>query len=556
MTGINKCVRPRALFFGLIVLILMLMLIIRLFHIQMIRGKNYSQEAIKQRMLNLPLHISRGQFYDINMIPLTGRKRIKNIIVFPKLIECKEEAAAVISKLTSSGHNDALKRLEETTSPYILPLGNEVDKADIANFKGLMIIDTLKRYDEENVARHLIGYIDKSDNVGRSGLERLYEDHLSGDKETTVAAMVDGYKRLIPGLGYKLINAGHGSEGGHIQLTIDYHIQKVVEELMDEHKIEGAVVVLDVETGKIAALASRPNYGQWNVEKYLDGQRGELLNKAFQQYNLGSIFKTVVVAAALEDGLINPFEKVHCPGYVKMGDLCIKCSSYDRGGHGDINMFDAYAKSCNTYFIDIGQRIGGKRVMEMAKQLGFGSPQGVNPLEEQPGLIPSDKTLYRSDMCNISIGQGDIMVTPLQVAVMTNTIANNGIYKRPRIIERLIDKPADLSVASSSEKGRRVIPSFVAIQLKRMMEMVVDSGTGTLASLPAHGGSAGKTSTAQTGQRTGDYEVLHAWFTGYAPRDRPKYVITVLTEDGRSGGSIAAPIFKDIAKRVLALGGI
>ena len=222
----------------------------------------------------------------------------------------------------------------------------------------------------------------------------------------TVAAMVDGSKRLIPGLGYKLISGSHRVGNRHLQLTIDYHIQRAVEEVMDELGIEGAVVVLDAESGEVAAMASRPNYAQGNVGDYLDGQRGELLNKAFQQYNLGSIFKTVVAAAALEDTLINPFDTVNCPGYIEMGELHIKCSSYDIGGHGDVDMFGAYAKSCNTFFIEIGQRVGGERIIEMAERFGLGEIVGLNPLEEQPGLIPSDRKLYKSDVCNISIGQG------------------------------------------------------------------------------------------------------------------------------------------------------
>lgn len=213
-----------------------------------------------------------------------------------------------------------------------------------------MVVGDLERYDEKGVASHLIGYIDKSENVGRAGLERLYENYLAGDGEMTVAAMVDGSKRLIPGLGYKLISGSHRVGNRHLQLTIDYHIQRAVEEVMDELGIEGAVVVLDAESGEVAAMASRPNYAQGNVGDYLDGQRGELLNKAFQQYNLGSIFKTVVAAAALEDTLINPFDTVNCPGYIEMGELHIKCSSYDIGGHGDVDMFGAYAKSCNTFY--------------------------------------------------------------------------------------------------------------------------------------------------------------------------------------------------------------
>ncbi|MDD2573641.1 MAG: penicillin-binding transpeptidase domain-containing protein [Bacillota bacterium] len=544
----------RTLFTGCVILLLLLALIGRLFQIQVVRSEGYSQRAANQRMLNLPLDFSRGQFYDVNMIPLTGRERVESLVVFPDLIEDKTEAATVIAELTGMQQRDALRDLEEAATPYKLPLQGTDERLAGIWARGIMVVGDLERYDSKSIARHLIGYIDKSDNVGRSGLERLYEEYLSGNGKMTVAAMVDGSKRLIPGLGYKLINGGRGGESCHLQLTIDYHIQRAIEEIMDEFGIEGAVVVLNSESGEVAAMASRPNYHQNNVEEYLDGQRGELLNKAFCQYNLGSIFKTVVAAAALEDSRINPFETVNCPGYIEVGDLLVKCSSYDTGGHGDVDMFGAYAKSCNTFFIEMGQRVGGERIMEMAERFGLGEIVGLNPLEEQPGLIPSDRKLHKSDVCNISIGQGDIMVTPLQVAVMTSIIANNGTLKQPRVLKDVVGKSGGRVFTDWPENPEQVLSPFVAMEIRKMMEQAVDQGTGTLAALPDYGGTAGKTSSAQTGQRINGREVLHAWFTGYVPRLYPRYVITVLVENGRSGGSVAAPVFKGIAQRIMELG--
>lgn len=544
----------RVLFVGCIILFLMIFLVVRLFHIQVVLGKGYSQRATKQRMLNLPLDFSRGQVYDANMIPLTGRRVIERLLVFPDLVKNTPEVAAVIAKLTDGEQGDALRGPTSVPLSYKLSSDSYTEESDRYGMRGIMIVEDLERYNSESVARHLIGYIDKSDNIGRSGLERLYEDFLSGNDKIVVAAMVDGYKRLIPGLGYKLIEAGREKGGKHLQLTIDYHIQKAVEEIMDEFKTEGAVVVLDVESGNVAAMASRPNYGQGNVEEYLGGQKGELLNKAFQQYNLGSIFKTVIAAAALENGYISPYETINCPGYVEEGDLYIRCSSYGIGGHGMINMFDAYAKSCNTFFIKTGQNIGGEKIMEMARRFGLGDITGVNPIEEQPGLIPIDRKLYKSDLCNISIGQGDIMVTPLQVAVMTGIVANNGVLKPPAVVKSVIDKSGNITAFTLPEGPKGVISPFVAMELRKMMEMVVDQGTGTLAALPEYGDTAGKTGSAQTGQRIHDEEVIHGWFTGYVPRHSPKYVITVLVENGKSGGKIAAPVFKRIAQRIMELG--
>lgn len=546
--------KQRILLTGCIILVLLQILAVRLFQIQVIQGKGYSKKAANQRMLYLPLDFSRGQFYDTNMIPLTGRRTVDTMVVFPSLIEDKTAAAAVIAQNTDLSYKEALEELEEAGTPFKLALKGNGAAVTESGCRGIMVVKDIERYDTNSKARHLIGYIDNSDGVGRSGLERLYESYLSADGETAIAAMVDGSKRLIPGLGYKMLNGEQGSQGYGLQLTIDYHIQKAAEAAMDRLEIQGAVVVLDVESGELLAMVSRPNYEQQKVEKYLDGQRGELLNKAFQQYNLGSIFKTVVSAAVLEDGWINPFETIHCPGYTEVGSLVVKCSSYDEGGHGDLNIFEAYARSCNTFFIEIGQRIGGKSITEMARRFGLGSIVGLNPMEEQTGLIPRGESIYRSDLCNISIGQGDILVTPLQVAAMTSIIANNGVYKKPYVVKGLVDGSGKRIAVEPPEKPQKVISPFVAMEIRKMMEMVVDDGTGTLAALPGFGGAAGKTSSAQTGQRMDGQEVLHAWFTGYVPRLYPKYVITVLIENGRSGGSVAAPVFRDIAQRIMELG--
>jgi peptidoglycan glycosyltransferase/penicillin-binding protein 2 len=168
--------------------------------------------------------------------------------------------------------------------------------------------------------------------------------------------------------------------------------------------------------------------------------------------------------------------------------------------------------------------------------------------------LPQKDRIHRPDLCNISIGQGDILVTPLQVAVMTSIIANNGINNKPYVVKGLIDSSGKYTEVRPAEKPAKIISPFVAMEIRKMMELAVDDGTGTMAALPFLGGVAGKTSSAQTGQRIENQEVIHAWFTGYVPRMYPKYVITVLAENGRSGGSVAAPVFKKIAQRIMELG--
>lgn len=534
--------------------LLLVFLITRLFYIQVIEGKDFAYRAANQRMLDLPLDISRGQIYDRNMIPLTGRNTDNNLVVFPALIEDKIKAAHLIADITSLSYGEILDKLNNETVPFKIPGVRTSGGAADNSVRGIMPVKDIIRYDEDSLARHLVGYIDKKDRVGRAGVEKLYHYYLSGKQEVAVAAMVDGSSRVIPGLGYKLVTKEVDIKNYNIQLTIDYHIQKKVEEVIDRYGMDGAVVVLDVNSGEILAMASRPNYRQDKVEDYLEGYRGELLNKALQQYNLGSIFKTVVAVVILERNLVSPFEKINCPGYAEVGGIQFKCSAFDKGGHGEIALYDAYAQSCNTFFIEMGKRAGGKAIIDMAESFGYNSIIGVNPYEEHTGALPDPEDIYTTDIGNISIGQGDILVTPLQVADTTNTIANSGVRKKPFVFKALVDNKGNSVKLQNEEEAERIISPFVAMEIRKMMDKVVKEGTGKKADLPEWGGAAGKTSSAQTGQKLGEEEVVHAWFTGYVPCVRPRYVITVLVENGKSGGGVAAPIFRDIAREIMELG--
>lgn len=545
---------PRIIVTALLISAMLTFLIGRLFFIQVVEGKNYARRAAGQRMLHLPLEISRGQIYDRNMISITGRKVVDSLVIFPSLITNKEEAARLIARATGDAYRQVLDRLDREESPFKIEGISFPEKIKGRNLRGVVLIRDVLRYDENSLARHLVGYVDQSDRIGRAGIEKLYHYYLAGEQEISVAALVDGNLRIIPGLGYKVVNRNIDIQRYNVQLTIDYHIQRKVEEVLDRYKKDGAVVVLGVDTGEVLAMASRPNYRQDRVGDYLDGCRGELLNKAIQQYNLGSIFKTVVASVVLEKNLVNPFERINCPGYARVGELEFKCSAFEQGGHGQLDIYGAYARSCNAFFIEMGKRAGGTAIIEMARAFGYGSIIGINPYEEQPGILPDIKEIYPSDIGNISIGQGGILVTPLQVADMTNTIANNGIRKKPYVVKALIDDKGNIVRSENRKDGERIISPFVAMEIRKMMERVVDEGTGKKAALPEWGGTSGKTSSAQTGQKLGENEVVHAWFTGYVPRIEPKYVITVLVENGKSGGEVAAPIFRDIAREIMELG--
>lgn len=319
---------------------------------------------------------------------------------------------------------------------------------------------------------------------------------------------------------------------------------------MLKNKVTGAVVVEDVNTGDIAALASKPDYNQDFVEDYLDSPGNELFNRAIAAYNLGSVFKIIDTAALLENGMqVN--NDFFCTGSVKAGNNTFKCSSLN--GHGYVDLETAFALSCNSYFITMGSEIGYKKLVGMAELFGLGKYTGIRDqgIGESKGKLPSADSYYSpGDIANLSIGQGVLMATPLQAADIAATIANGGIKNRVNIVDSVVDRDGNKIRDMRIKEGHRIIQKETADRIKQLMEAVSDFGTGTAARLDLYGGAAGKTGSAETGNK----DVVHAWFAGYFPRKAPRYSIAVLVENGQYGGKVAAPIFAEIAEAIMKKG--
>ena len=311
-------------------------------------------------------------------------------------------------------------------------------------------------------------------------------------------------------------------------------------------------MIEDVYNGDIVAMASKPDYDQNEVGDYLQSPMNELYNRAVASYNLGSIFKIIDVAAAFETEQTVD-EEFFCPGFIKIGNKEFKCSSYEKGGHGGISLTRAFAESCNPYFISMGIKIGYKNIISMAKKFGIDSITGINKqgVYEFPGNLPDINRYYsKGDIANISIGQGEVMATPLQIADMVATIANGGIKNRVNIVDSVVDGNGSKVRNVRINAGERVISKNSADSIKQLMEEVTSSGTGTRAGLSQYGGAAGKTGSAETGRKG----IVHAWFAGYFPQRTPKYSIAVFVENGQNGGKVAAPIFEEIAEEIMKKG--
>ena len=370
----------------------------------------------------------------------------------------------------------------------------------------------------------------------------------------TIGIVTDATAKYISGLGYRIIdpNTFNTEKKLNIKLTIDWHIQKIVEDVLNENNIVGSVVIEDIVNGDIIAICSKPDFNPNQIEEYLHDSYKPLFNRAIASYPPGSIFKVITAAAALENGYLEN-TKYNCEGKIDIGSLEFKCSSYNIG-HGTIDMYKAFSLSCNPYFINVGIKTGKEKLFEMAKAFGIGIPTGLSEqnIEESYGYLPLTSEIQSNgDIANISIGQGKLLITPVQAADIAAIIANGGIKNNINIVDSIINDDGNKIRNYKNNYGNRVISIETAHLLKKMMDITVTQGTGKKANIDAYGGCGGKTGTAETGQVKNEEKVVHAWFIGYFPKTQPKYSMSVFIEDGKSGGGKAAPIFAEIAEKIL-----
>lgn len=542
--------KKRMQIIGVSFIVIFGLLICRLFYIQVYMGKDYSERAVRQRMVYIPITANRGMIYDRNMIPITDREIKKVIIVYPAYVYDKNAAFETISKACKVSRALVEKKMEG--SPDTVEFICDTDQNEYLSLiesgriKGVISVEKRMRYSGEDIANHVVGYIGKTDKIGQMGVEKSMNSYLEGRGSDSIAAVVDSGKNIIRGLGFRKVEAPKDGSGYSIKLTLDYHIQKIIEDIMDKNGIEGSVVVMDIKNGDILGIASKPDFDQSNVENHIKSNGSELINKSIWQFDLGSVFKTVVAAAAIEGNLISPVDRYKCKGYIDSGNKRIRCSTYKTHEDMELGIKEAFALSCNSSFIQIGMKTGAAKILEMAKILGFGQKLCFTIPEEKAGYLPD---AHEEGIGNISIGQGKILATPLQVTTMMAAIANNGIRNDPQLVDSLITEKGLTVKKLERSRPQIVLNPVTSVLLKDMLHEVTVSGTGKQANMDKYGGSCGKTGSAQTG--IGGGEVVHGWFAGFVPYEKPKYAITVFLYDGKSGAVAAAPIFKEAATEIL-----
>jgi Cell division protein FtsI/penicillin-binding protein 2 len=532
-------------------------LLTRLFFIQVIEGRGYSKEASAQRLNNVQIENSRGDFLDRNGIKLTGRTPKVTVVLKPSVLRGQNEAVENVCQVLGLDPEKTKEDLQRKNTPIIMEVDSETKSIlSKMNIDGISFINTLNRYNTDTKAKHLLGYLNKVDQVGSFGLEKIYEKTLNYGKEDSIGVITDGGNNLLGGLGYRIIEENSNNKKLDIRLTIDYHIQSIIEKVLEEKGLTGSIVVEDVETGDIVGMCSKPDFDPNDIENYLLNNKKPLFNRAVAQYNIGSVFKLIDLAAIFEKD--PDYNMVfNCPGYIQIADTEFKCSSYNTGGHGTIDINKALAVSCNAYFINMSLDLGAIPIISMCEKFGLGKPTGLSKqgIEEAKGVIPAVTDLKNpGDVANVSIGQGQTMATPVQIADMVATIANGGIKNNINVVDCIVNEEGNKIRDLKEAEQTRVLTKATSDRIKGLMEGVVSSGTGKKANLDEYGGAGGKTGSAETGQYVDGQKIIQAWFAGYFPAKAPKYSVAVFVEDGRSGGEAAAPIFAEVGKEIMKKG--
>lgn len=582
-----------------IVVSVFLLLTARLAYLQIVMGEDFERFSLENRIRMLKVSAPRGNIYDRNGIELVSNRASFDVNVFPNEVKDIEKLSLKLARILAAdpvvinNRINAAKRRNYYTPTTI---ARDIDRDTLAiiearkaELRGISVdINYLRNYDENKLGSHIIGYLGRPDEndlrifshlrvnqlVGKYGIERAFEEYLYG-KPGTRYKVIDALGREVRSpLFKKGLNNREVTHGNDLHLTIDRRLQKKVEELL--YGKTGSVVVMNVNTGEILAMASSPSY---DPQKFVRGISSEvwerisgdssfpMINRATQvTYPPASVFKMIPALAALHEGLIDADYKVYCPGHYTVGTRRFRC--WKRTGHGNLNLNDAMSQSCDVYFYHIGEKLGIDKIAEYSKLFGFGSETRVE-IPERQGRIPTrswkreqfNEPWYRGETVVSSIGQGYIGVTPLQVAVMTSAIANGGIMLKPTLVRKIVSNEGEIIRYHSPEVTGRLPFSEEHLQtISNSLLHAVNSrrGTGGNARIPDYQ-VAGKTGTAQVVSldiKTDKYKHEdHAWFTSFFPYESPEIAVTVIIEHAGRGGSVAAPIARSVIEEYIEFNG-
>lgn len=567
------------------VTVLFFLLLLRLWYLQIVKTETFQNLSESNRLRLVPVAASRGTILDRNGVVLVDNSPSFSVSVMPQEVTDKDALIARLAGLIGADPAELAEKWEKGRKrsryqPIILASGISRDHLEILEENRLFLpgLDVemypIRQYPHGLLGSHLFGHLGEmseremgsdrfkgynpGDYVGKSGIERSWEKDLHG---------ADGGRQIeVDAMGRFLRTVSEKSPiaGNSLLLTVDLELQKQAEAAFGEKA--GAAVALNVTSGEILAFVSNPGFDpalfagklspkQWN--DYLNDERHPLENKALKgQYPPGSTFKMITALAGLEEGLVDENSAVHCAGSYKFGNRAFGC--WNRHGHGAVNLRKALRESCDVYFYRLGERLGVDRIARYAKMLGLGSSYGIGLENEKEGLVPTSEWKERrfgkkwlpGETLPVAIGQGYVLATPIQLAVMTAAIASEGTMYRPYLVRKVLSPEGKVLREYRPEVVSRVSfrPENWEAVKKGMIAVVNEAGgTGGRARL-YEVRVAGKTGTSQVvklrkGKGATPYRYRdHALFVAFAPVEKPEIAVAVVVEHGEHGGSAAAPI--------------
>lgn len=542
---------------------------LRLGYLQVLRGGHYRALAEQNRLRVIPEAAPRGVILDRRGQALASNQTIFRIALIPQDTEDLQTVLAQVARIAQRPHATLEREFDRGRSRPFLPatIIPRVTK-DVAiqleerrwQLPGVVVIaEAARRYPAGPLAAHLLGYLSEptaeelpllkrygvrpKERVGRVGLEQLLDHALRGRPGGQMIE-VDHHGKQVRVVGHRA-----STIGSTVTLTLNAQLQSLIETTFSEQP--GAAVVLDPQTGEVLAMTSLPAFTPESfalsdndaIEAFLNDPKRPMVNRATHgSFQPGSILKLLTAAAALESHVATSSTSVQCTGALTIGDRTIHC--WNRDGHGPVALREAILHSCNVYFMQMGRRAGIAQLRSVWDEVGLGRRLGW-PLEEDPGQIPK-RRVTEGEVALLSIGQSEILITPLQAAVIASAFANHGWLVDPVLVQAVAGRPL------TRRGGRRRLgwssQTIEAIRLGMEAAVADPAGTAGRAVSPRIR-IAGKTGTAQThvAGRT------HGWFMGFCPVEQPRVAMAIVAELGGSGGDLPTHIAHSVCEYVAAV---
>ncbi|MEA3329004.1 MAG: penicillin-binding transpeptidase domain-containing protein [Candidatus Omnitrophota bacterium] len=552
----SKSHKLRLSSFLLFSIFLLIVLLARLYYIQIVKFDSFSKIALNQQDITINISPQRGVIYDRTLKELAISLKVYSAWANPRLIKDKTRAADRVSDILDLDSSLVLERLNKNKSFVWLKRmisEPELNGLNDSQIKGVYLLAESKRfYPKGKLASHLLGFCGL-DGYGLEGVELSYDNFLRGAVGWRYT-LQDGRGKEITTMEKELMPTINGR---NLILTIDEIIQYIAEEellqAVDKWKaVSGTIIIMEPSTGKILALA---NYPTFNPNFFSNTKPRFWRNRAITDcFEPGSTFKIVTASAALEEGLLNLDDKFYCEeGAYKIGKRIL----HDYHPYGWLTFKEVIVKSSNIGTVKVAREVlGGERLQRYIKRFGFGEKTGIDLPGEIVGIAKDPSQWSGTTLSAIPIGQ-EIAVTALQLASAVSCIANGGLLIKPRVVGEIRDEDFKVVRSFKPEVIRRLLSEKVAAQMRSILKGVVEKGTGRLAGLNGYT-AAGKTGTAQKARLDGKgyfRRKFVASFIGFAPVREPAISVVVILDEPRPvhfGGVVCAPVFKKVAEKILS----